>query len=267
MADTVGHVGLFLQRTAPSSPVQGETLWFDTSPTSGSGILKGYDGSAFITIAVGSASINLTVEEEEDGVPSVSNVSEIKVSNGTLTNNGGGSVSISTGGGGAGGLLDYHYSEQTSNQSAVTNTTLTNLVGMAFPIGANEKWVADFIVVYRAGTAGDLQVGLSFPESCAVDAMSFGPGSNLGADAADGDTRWQNIRPNSGTIAALFGGNIGGGAANAVTADLRIRAVNLTNAGTVQLLFAQFSSNATSTTVFGSVSNSGTSFVEARRVG
>lgn len=44
---------------------------------------------------------SLTVEEE-DGAPSVSDVTIIKVSNGTLTDNGSGSVSISTGGGGGG---------------------------------------------------------------------------------------------------------------------------------------------------------------------
>lgn len=55
-------------------------------------------GEEFVNQAGGGS---LTVEEE-DGTPSVSNVTEINVTNGTLTDNGSGSVSISTGGGGSG---------------------------------------------------------------------------------------------------------------------------------------------------------------------
>ena len=39
---------------------------------------------------------------EQDGTPFVGNVNEIKVSNGTLTDDGGGTVSVTTGGGGGG---------------------------------------------------------------------------------------------------------------------------------------------------------------------
>lgn len=50
----------------------------------------------------GVSSGGLTVEEQ-DGVPTVVNVNTIRVSNGTLTDEGGGIVSITTGGGGGGG--------------------------------------------------------------------------------------------------------------------------------------------------------------------
>ena len=48
---------------------------------------------------------SLTVQEQ-DGVPTVNNVTTIKVSNGTLTDNTGGVVSITTGGGGGGGITN-----------------------------------------------------------------------------------------------------------------------------------------------------------------
>lgn len=57
----------------------------------------GADGADWEAPAGGGS---ITVEEE-DGTPSVSGVSTVKVTNGTLTNNGGGSVSIAISGGSA----------------------------------------------------------------------------------------------------------------------------------------------------------------------
>ena len=61
---------------------------------------KKFTGTTFVTSGGGGGggSFNLTVEEQ-DGNPTVSNVNTIRVSNGTLTDEGGGVVSITTGGG------------------------------------------------------------------------------------------------------------------------------------------------------------------------
>ena len=61
---------------------------------------KKFSGTTFVTQGGGGggSSFNLTVEEQ-DGNPTVSNVNTIRVSNGTLTDEGGGVVSIVTGGG------------------------------------------------------------------------------------------------------------------------------------------------------------------------
>ena len=59
---------------------------------------KKFTGTTFVTSGGGGSSFNLTVEEQ-DGNPTVSNVNTIRVSNGTLTDEGGGVVSIVTGGG------------------------------------------------------------------------------------------------------------------------------------------------------------------------
>ena len=60
---------------------------------------KKFTGTTFVTSGGGGgSSFNLTVEEQ-DGNPTVSNVNTIRVSNGTLTDEGGGIVSITTGGG------------------------------------------------------------------------------------------------------------------------------------------------------------------------
>ena len=55
-------------------------------------------GNTLTIAATGGSGSSLAVKEE-DGSPMVANVTELRVSNGTLTNNGGGSVSITTGGG------------------------------------------------------------------------------------------------------------------------------------------------------------------------
>ncbi len=59
-----------------------------------------YNGSAVNTGGGGASSLTV---EEADGNPSVSSVTKIKVSNGTLTDDGSGTVTITTGGGGGGG--------------------------------------------------------------------------------------------------------------------------------------------------------------------
>ena len=60
---------------------------------------KKFSGTTFVTSGGGGGgTFNLTVEEQ-DGNPTVTNVNTIRVSNGTLTDEGGGIVSIVTGGG------------------------------------------------------------------------------------------------------------------------------------------------------------------------
>ena len=78
--------------------------------------VKWGDGT-YQNTASGGGGAALTVEEI-DGTPSVSNVTEIRVSNGTLTDNGGGVVTLTTGAGGGG----------------VTNPLSADLDGGAFSI-------------------------------------------------------------------------------------------------------------------------------------
>lgn len=85
----------------------GEIDYFGFISTSG-----GYYEGFHLTEAGGGGgggSSTMTVKEA-DGTPSVSNVSTIVVSNGTLTNDGGGQVTITTGGGGGGSYDDTYIS-------------------------------------------------------------------------------------------------------------------------------------------------------------
>lgn len=79
------------QRDAISSPATG-LLAYNTSLSA----LQFYSGAAWASVGSGAATITV---KEADGTPNVSGVSTVVVSNGTLTDDGGGQVTISTGGG------------------------------------------------------------------------------------------------------------------------------------------------------------------------
>ena len=66
---------------------------------------------------------------EQDGTPFVGNVNEIKVSNGTLTDDGGGTVSVTTGGGGGGAGTVTSVSTSLSGISVANATTTPALSG------------------------------------------------------------------------------------------------------------------------------------------
>lgn len=67
---------------------------------------------------------NALTVKEEDGTPSVSSVTEIKVTNGKLTDNGGGSVSLDLSA--AGGSLTIKEADNSPSVSSVTTITVTN---------------------------------------------------------------------------------------------------------------------------------------------
>jgi len=127
--------GQFIRTTAPSSPVAGKTFWFDAN--SPPGALYGWSGSwsllsnsgVFVSNStfvgfVANSGFNLTVREVDSG-PTVSSVTQIIVSNGTLTNNGSGSVTIVTGSSsGGGGLSLVEHKLFTSDTSSYVFSAL-----------------------------------------------------------------------------------------------------------------------------------------------
>lgn len=85
------------------------------------GLIKGNGTSPFTAAVAGTDYQSVITIQEADGTPSVSPVTTIKVSNGTLTDNGSGTVTISTGGGG-GSLSDGDYGDITVGGSGTTMT-------------------------------------------------------------------------------------------------------------------------------------------------
>lgn len=104
---------------------------------------KKFSGTTFVTQGGGGgSSFNLTVEEQ-DGNPTVSNVNTIRVSNGTLTDEGGGVVSIVTGGGSVtpqtfGEIIDAGGTTQalTATYSGFNTGGVGQITNMTFASGA-----------------------------------------------------------------------------------------------------------------------------------
>jgi len=121
--------------------------------------------------------------------------------------------------------------DQTVNNSAI----LQNDDQLLFAIGANEVWEFSFILLATSGTTPDMQVAVTMPSG--------------------GDVDWFWVGPNSaGTLVEIVV-NGSAGSTNMEAKDnptviiIRGIAVNSTNAGNVQLQWAQNTANATDTKV------------------
>lgn len=85
----------FAEDTEPATPVAGKVVVYADSTDSH---IKQKDDTGTVTDLTEGSGINV---KEADASPDVSNVTTIVVSNGTLTDDGGGQVTLSTGGGGS----------------------------------------------------------------------------------------------------------------------------------------------------------------------
>lgn len=109
--------------TAGSTPVWAiKLVGGQTTITQDNLDLDGVDLRQMVNVASSGGGGSLTVEEV-DGTPTVSNVTTIVVSNGTLTDDGGGQVTINTGGGGS---LTVEEVDGTPTVSGVTTIVVSN---------------------------------------------------------------------------------------------------------------------------------------------
>jgi hypothetical protein len=145
------------------------------------------------------AGSGITVEEE-DGTPSVSDVTMIKVSNGTLTDNGNGSVSIATSAGGAGSVkhqaLFTFLGAVTSGPGPIRiyNATGQNkTIEKVFIYGANADGLIvdihqDGTTIFTTQANRPVCSGQDTGESTSIDVTTWAAGSRLTAeiDAAAG---------------------------------------------------------------------------------
>jgi hypothetical protein len=129
---------------------------------------------------------------------------------------------------------------KTADQSVTSSTVLVDCTTLALTVAANEVWLCEWSVVYQAGTVGDLKVAFTFPTAGEVifDAQAWpDSGGTLNLSSFYATT--------SPTTSRSFFGD------GANRHPLRIQGiyVNGANAGTVQLQFAQNTSDGSATTV------------------
>lgn len=145
--------------------------------------------SGALVCGAGGGAASLTVREE-DGSPSVAAVTEIRVSDGTLADQGGGAVSVTTGGGGGGGapaaaqyLTLATDGTLTGERRAVAGSGLTATDG-----GTGGDWTlaVDLAVVEGEDHAAEHHQGAADPLAADALASACGAGAPLEGDGAGG---------------------------------------------------------------------------------
>lgn len=130
-----------------------------------------------------------------------------------------------------GTLAGILFSRTTSDFVKNENTTLGDVTGLSFAIGANEVWMLRIIAILTSHTNADIKYDITVP-SGAVG-------------------RWGVMR-NALTLEATIGTPITGMATQGVDEHMIIHAlvVNSTTPGSVQLQAAQNASHASNTTIY-----------------
>lgn len=147
---------------------------------------------------------------------------------------------------GAAGSLEYLYDKtkletayKASDETVNNSSTLQNDDDLYFAIAANEVWGFHFILDYLSGTTPDIKFAVTVPSGATI------AGGLLGM--ASGSVSRGMIRL-SGVAVAQDGLGVTPGAHNYMT-TIHGFVVNSTNAGNVQLQWAQNTANASDTKV------------------
>ncbi len=205
---------------------------------------KKFTGTTFVTSGGGGgSSFNLTVEEQ-DGNPTVTNVNTIRVSNGTLTDEGGGVVSIVTGGGsvavqGFGECIDTGPSGYilTTSYTGVNTGGVGQISNMTFSSGAgsnpdtiapdNDGTYQAIAVISIASQTAQETVTAAFSVNGTVDTSTetSSQGAALGDDFNITVTKLLNLTAGDEVGLELK-------ASNNTTATIDLLSWNLTSIGT-----------------------------------
>ncbi len=126
---------------------------------------------------------------------------------------------------------------KTADESVASSVAFQADEVLLFPVAANEIWLTEWVLLYTAAAAADLQYRFTFPTGGSLVHTSIFP------NAAD-TVAWQS---SSGTTSPTTAIQVAGNAAILVLHDFRLVYINGANAGNVVLEWAQVTSNATAT--------------------
>lgn len=144
--------------------------------------------------------------------------------------------------GGSQALIGYFAKRATANQSITSSTTLASATNMSFAIAASEEWMADF----------DLDVGALLSTTGIKLAATVPAGATLNISAAwvgsAGLNQCGQGRTTSSGTAIDFTAAAMGAISNAQIRVI-LWVLNSSTAGTVQLQFAQSTSDVTAVTI------------------
>lgn len=141
-----------------------------------------------------------------------------------------GAWSVPAGGGGGSTVLATY---KASDTSVTSSTSLVDATNLSFAIGAGETFTGHIALTTTSGASGGIKLDFSVPS---------GATGNFTTNGASSFTSFDNV---------AIGTGAGGTAVTTTSTPIRLtfKVVNSTNAGTVQLRFAQNASNGTATVV------------------
>ena len=116
-----------------------------------------------------------------------------------------------------------------TSDAVIGNTTLADVSGMSFSIGASEVWAFSAFLVIDADTVPDYKVGWTYPAGCT---MSWGPTGDP-AHNVTGSTVFNQAQTEAAAQARA-----GAGAGTNIIDTYEGTIVNSTTSGTIQLQFA-----------------------------
>lgn len=126
---------------------------------------------------------------------------------------------------------------KTADESVTSSTTLQNDDHLFFPVGASETWIFDMFLSPYGSSSGDIKFAFTVPAGATIKWSMLGTNSNAGSSV------YMQTTGGASLPFQLFGG---------LPAEMcMIRGIVTTagTAGTLQLQWAQNTSNATATSV------------------
>ena len=151
----------------------------------------------------------------------------LSLSGTTLTVTGGGSGGIAFG-----DLVDAVFVRKTGDQTVTTSIVLINDTHLLAPIGASETWIFEFTLYYNSAGGSDIRVAVNVPSGATG---RFGLSSAATTGGVQGDLNSFSIADLTDTGAV----QAGGGGATDLMMTMKGIVINSTNAGDLQLRWAQ----------------------------
>lgn len=222
-----------LLTTQGDLPYRGASDW-TRLPIGGSNTHLTSNGSVPSWIAQPVSAGTITVKEV-DGTPNVSGVSTVRVSNGTLTDDGAGQVTVNTGGGSNPNTVDLD-----TAGSSVSSTSFADS-NMAVAVSASTNYLLKAVVFFNTNaTSVGIRLAFTFPAGATLKAGGY---NSTGAGGANDQT--VAISSTTAADTAIFITTTGPGATNSVAVIEGTLQVAGT-AGTLTLRHASETATATS---------------------
>lgn len=135
---------------------------------------------------------------------------------------------------------------KSSDESVTSSTTLQNDDELALTVVASAEYHGELVAVFTsaANAAGDINIGFTVPTGSTLHFMGVGPHNSLASGSQVDGEFIARLSATSGSTVIPYGAST-----VTTTGVIKIRLTTGANAGTLQVQWAQQSSNANATTM------------------